>query len=114
MNIGAVLGFLSVLIGAFGAHALKDVLTPYHKEVFQTAWNYHVVHALVLLILPILKLQPEHLKVCTLVFLCGVLIFSGSLYLLAVTDMKWLGRITPIGGVLLLIGWGYLAIRSAS
>jgi uncharacterized membrane protein YgdD (TMEM256/DUF423 family) len=111
MKIGAILGFFAVLLGAFGAHALRDSLSAYHKEVFQTAWNYHIVHALVLLSIPCLKLQPEHMKVCALIFLCGILIFSGSLYALAVTDLRWLGRITPIGGVLLLIGWAYLAIK---
>ena len=109
MKIAAIFGFFAVLIGAFGAHALKDTLTDYHKEVFQTAWNYHALHTVVLLALPLLELGESELRTSALLFIAGILIFSGSLYLLAVTDIRWLGAITPIGGTLFLIGWGYLA-----
>ncbi|MCB0328861.1 MAG: DUF423 domain-containing protein [Bdellovibrionales bacterium] len=108
VRIAAILGFLSVAIGAFGAHALKDSLTDYHKEVFQTAWNYHSLHTLVILCLPALNLTSGELRLAAGLFIAGILVFSGSLYLLAITDTRWLGAITPIGGTLFLLGWGYL------
>jgi uncharacterized membrane protein YgdD (TMEM256/DUF423 family) len=109
MAIGAIFGFFAVLIGAFGAHALKGSLTEYGAAVFHTAWEYHALHAIVLLVLPLLPLGEENIKVLAWVFALGIIIFSGSLYALAITETKWLGAITPIGGVLFLVGWAFLA-----
>ena len=109
MATGAIFGFFAVLLGAFGAHALKGSLSEYGTSIFHTAWEYHALHALVLLVLPLLPLQEDNLKLLAWVFAFGILIFSGSLYALAITEAKWLGAITPIGGVLFLGGWAFLS-----
>jgi uncharacterized membrane protein YgdD (TMEM256/DUF423 family) len=110
-RIAAAAGLLAVALGAFGAHGLKNLLaqngttTIWEKAVF-----YHFIHAVMLFILAERKNFPA---VAWWSFLAGVGIFSGSLYLLAVTNVKWLGAITPIGGVSLLAGWGWLAFTAA-
>ncbi len=109
----AVSGFVSVALGAFAAHALKVRLDEYSMAIWKTANEYQVVHTLVLLFLVLLLNQYDHsslLKWSGLSFILGILIFSGSLYLLALFQIKWLGAITPIGGLLLLVGWCVLAI----
>lgn len=112
--IAAVFGFLAVALGAFGAHALKPYLDDYAKGIWQTAVFYHFIHALALLTVGIFaKVKPE-LKanfIC-FSFTAGILLFSGSLYLLALTDLKWLGMVTPLGGLAFLTGWGMLAWKS--
>ena len=111
--LGAVLGLLAVMIGAFGAHALKDVLTANGRlDVYETAVKYQFYHAFALLIVGLLadKLDNTWIKRSTLSFAGGVLVFSGSLYMLSLTNMAWLGAITPIGGLLLILGWVYLII----
>lgn len=106
-QISAVLGFLAVALGAFGAHGLKEVLTGNDTlAIWQTAALYHLVHAAVLLF--IAAREPQPVWAWRLIF-SGVLIFSGSLYALAITNVKALGAITPIGGVCLLAGWLALA-----
>lgn len=112
--IAAVFGFLAVALGAFGAHALKPYLDEYAKGIWQTAVFYHFIHAIAILAVGILaKFKPE-LKVnfICLCFTAGILLFSGSLYLLALTDLKWLGMVTPLGGLAFLTGWGMLAWKS--
>lgn len=101
-------GFLAVAIGAFGAHALKEVLIEYGKDIFSTASQYHFVHTLALLGLAALSYEfPDKalLGWSAISFALGILIFSFSLYALAITGIKWLGAITPIGGLFLLGGW---------
>lgn len=106
-RIAAVLGFLGVALGAFGAHKLKDLLMQRGLvEVWEKAALYHMVHAVVLLVLAVR--QPLPVLAYGLI-LTGVLIFSGSLYVLAFTGVRWLGAITPLGGVSLLAGWAVLA-----
>ena len=106
-RISAILGFLAVALGAFGAHGLKDVLTRNDTlAIWQTAALYHLVHAAVLLF--IAAREPQPVWAWRLIF-SGVLVFSGSLYALAITNVKILGAITPIGGVCLLAGWLALA-----
>ena len=109
----ACLLFLAVAAGAFGAHALRTRLSPDLLGVFQTAAQYHFLHALGLLAIGILWLQwPEAgrgLAWSALLLLAGIVLFSGSLYALALTGMRGLGMITPIGGVALLAGWATLA-----
>jgi uncharacterized membrane protein YgdD (TMEM256/DUF423 family) len=104
---GAILGFLGVAAGAFGAHALRGSLAPDRLEIFETAVRYQLVHALVLLTVPALGSPAAGWA-----FLAGTVIFSGSLYLLVLTDIRWLGAVTPIGGVLMLLGWLLLAISA--
>jgi uncharacterized membrane protein YgdD (TMEM256/DUF423 family) len=97
-----------VALGAFGAHSLKALLEANHQTgTWQTAAHYHLVHAVVLLVL---ALRPTVTRLSFCLFGAGIVIFSGSLYLLAVTNIRWLGAITPIGGACLIAGWLTLAI----
>ena len=107
LSCGALLGFLSVAAGAFGAHALKSRLDPDMLAIFETAARYQMYHALALLGVGLLydRLQSPLLAPAGGSFLAGTVIFSGSLYLLTLTGSRWLGAITPIGGVALLAGW---------
>jgi uncharacterized membrane protein YgdD (TMEM256/DUF423 family) len=108
----SVLGALGVALGAFGAHGLRARVTPERLAVWQTATEYHLLHALALLGVAIwLRLAPATpgLSLAGGCFTLGVLVFSGSLYALVLTDLRWLGAITPLGGVLLIAGWISLA-----
>ena len=102
-RIAAALCFLAVALGAFGAHALKGTLA---ANAMTDVWNkavlYHFVHALALLVLAVL---PAASRAASGLFVAGIVFFSGSLYLLALTNMKWLGAITPLGGLCFLAGW---------
>lgn len=105
----AALCFLAVGLGAFGAHALKGTLQANATtEVWKTAVLYHFVHAIALLVLATL---PALNRAAAGLFVAGIVIFSGSLYLLALTNVKWLGAITPLGGLCFLAGWLFLVIR---
>jgi uncharacterized membrane protein YgdD (TMEM256/DUF423 family) len=109
LRFAAVAGFLAVALGAFGAHGLKATLAQNGTlPVWQTAALYHLVHAVVLLAL---ALRGTVARWPFALFGGGILIFSGSLYVLAITNLKWLGAITPLGGLCLLAGWLGLAIR---
>ncbi len=109
---GAILGVLTVALGAFGAHALKTILDEYSRAIWEKAVFYQAIHALLLLIVPFFeKLIPvKSINGTGYFILSGVLLFSGSLYLLAISGKKYFGAITPIGGVALLIGWSLLAV----
>jgi|JI10StandDraft_1071094.scaffolds.fasta_scaffold598028_2 uncharacterized membrane protein YgdD (TMEM256/DUF423 family) len=105
---GAFFSFLSVAIGAFAAHGLK--LQGYEQMVFETGVRYQFYHSLALILVGTIAIQkptwvPNSVPY---LFLAGIIIFSGSLYILAITGMKWLGAITPIGGMCFLIGWLFL------
>ncbi len=109
----SVLGFLSVALGAFGAHALKEKFNEYQMGIFHTGVQYQFFHTLALGLVGVLLLKSPEVslfKNAGYAFLFGVTIFSGSLYLLAFTQLKWLGAITPIGGLSFLIGWALLGI----
>jgi uncharacterized membrane protein YgdD (TMEM256/DUF423 family) len=111
----AVLGFFAVALGAFGAHGLKATLSADMMAVYQTAVQYHVYHALALLLVGILMhsgVQHLSLRIAAVLFFVGVLVFSGSLYALAITEIKILGAITPIGGLMFLIAWACVAIAA--
>lgn len=111
--VGALLMALAIAAGAFGAHALKDRLDDYARGVYDKAAFYHLVHALALIVVGVVaasKLISDSAAHKTLYFFTGgITIFSGSLYLLAISGMRWLGAITPIGGTLFIVGWIYLA-----
>ena len=110
-RLAAALGFLAVVLGAFGAHGLKALLAQNGTTaIWEKAVFYHFIHAVMLFVLAGRKPLPV---VAWWSFLIGIGIFSGSLYLLAVTNVLWLGAVTPIGGVSFLIGWGWLAFKSS-
>ena len=113
LMIGAISGCLVVVMGAFGAHALKDILDDYGKSIYNKAVLYHMFHSIALLILGLInKIQPEiQLFIVGWSFLFGIILFSGSLYILAITGIKSLGMITPIGGILFIIGWVLLVLK---
>lgn len=104
---GAIYGFLGVAFGAFGAHALKARLVPEMLTVWKTAVEYQFYHALALLLVGLIATQRPSIAItnAAICFALGVLVFSGSLYVLALSGVRWLGAITPIGGLLFLIGW---------
>ena len=108
VRIAAVLGLLGVILGAFGAHGLKEVLARNETStIWEKAVFYHLIHAVMLFILggrSPMQSGPW------LSFFAGILLFSGSLYLLALTKIHWLGAITPLGGLSFLVGWLWLAI----
>lgn len=109
----AVLGFLGVALGAFGAHALKDMLVANERlATWETAVFYHLVHAVA--ILATYGLPIAWRRLIGFCWIVGVIIFSGSLYVLCLTGIGWLGAITPLGGLALLAGWlvlGWAAFR---
>lgn len=109
----AVSGLLAVFIGAFGAHGLKPYLVADLMAVYQTGVHYHFFHTFALLAVGILSvLSPSEVafKWSGALFLVGIIVFSGSLYILSVTGARWLGAITPLGGVALIGGWLSMAI----
>ena len=111
---GATLAMLAVIIGAFSAHGLKQMLDPYDLAIFETAARYQMYHAIALLIVGILASMPQFstrwLKLAAIVFVLGIVLFSGSLYLLALSGIRWLGAITPLGGVAFVFGWLLLIV----
>ena len=105
-----------MICGAFGAHALASILTPNDLSTWQTAVLYQFVHSLALLGIGVWTLHrsSKALSVAIWAFISGIVIFSGSLYLLVLTDTRWLGAVTPIGGTAFIIGWVALLIASWS
>jgi len=111
--IGAVLGFLGVALGAFAAHGLKNRLSPEMLEVFDTGVRYHMYHTFAILIVAAAIGHIGNARLLAIAgwfFFAGILLFSGSLYALALTGAGIFGAVTPIGGVLFLIGWTSLAL----
>ena len=109
---GAIMMFLGIALGAFGAHSFKEVLVENGRmDTWDTAVLYHLIHGLAVWVLG--YFAPNRRKVA-LCFVIGVSIFSGSLYALSLTNILWLGALTPIGGVLFLAGWGTLVFKSQS
>ena len=109
---GAALCGLGVLLGAFGAHGLAGRITPEMLSIFETGVRYHLVHGLALLgVAWAASRWPSGLiNAAGWLFVLGVIVFSGSLYVLSITGARWLGAITPIGGLCLTVGWLLLAI----
>ena len=117
MLIGSLAGFLGVAAGAFGAHALRNRLSPDMLGVFETAVRYQMYHAFALLITAAAIARVGDARLLSLAgwsFLTGIVLFSGSLYALALTGISGLGAITPIGGLLFLLGWACVAIFAAA
>lgn len=110
--IGALSGAISVLLGAFGAHALRDRLTPQLLDTFETGVRYEIYHAFAILVVAfaLTRWSSNLIGYAGWAFVLGTLLFSGSLYLLALTGTRWLGAITPFGGVAFIAGWILLAI----
>ena len=108
--VGAIMAFLAVALGAFGAHALKNRLTPDMLDIFEVGVRYHMYHALGLLAVAWATSRwPEsNVTAAGWAFIVGIIIFSGSLYILSMTGMRWFGAITPLGGLAFLIGWAIL------
>ncbi len=113
--LGSISGFISVAAGAFGAHSLRPRLAPDLLEVFETAARYEMYHALALLAVGIIasRKPSRAADLAGLAFLAGTVLFSGSLYVLALTGARKLGAVTPFGGAALLLGWISLAIAAA-
>jgi uncharacterized membrane protein YgdD (TMEM256/DUF423 family) len=107
---GSLMAFLAVALGAFGAHALKDRLSPDMLTIFEVGVRYQMYHALGLLAVAwAISRWPEiNLNAAGWAFIVGIVIFSGSLYILSITGVRWFGAITPIGGLAFLIGWAIL------
>ncbi len=116
LSVAAILAGLAVAAGAFASHALKEKLTERALEIFETGAKYQMYHALALLVVGLLLSRaqtPQTLLIAAgNAFIVGIVIFSGSLYGLSLSGIKWLGAITPLGGAAFLIGWGCLAIAA--
>tara|TARA_Y100000590_G_C15534924_1_gene944645 strand:+ start:364 stop:732 length:369 start_codon:yes stop_codon:yes gene_type:complete len=109
---GSFFSLLAIVLGAFGAHGLKNILDQYSREIYEKAIYYHFIHSLAIILIAILNNQYNNINLSYSVylFLFGIIIFSGSLYVLAITGIKWLGAITPIGGLLFIFGWVYIIV----
>jgi uncharacterized membrane protein YgdD (TMEM256/DUF423 family) len=114
--IGAVAAFLGVGLGAFGAHGLRGRLSPEMLSVFETGVRYHMYHALALVLTSLVmgRMSGRLVSTAGWCFTAGITLFSGSLYLLALTGVTVLGAITPLGGLAFLAGWACLALAAAA
>lgn len=111
--VGSVLALLAVALGAFGAHGLRGRVAPDMLEVYETAVRYHMYHALGMLAVAwtCARWPASAPAAAGWLFLAGIVVFSGSLYLLVLTGQRWLGAVTPLGGLAFLLGWAVLAWR---
>ena len=115
--VGSLVGFLGVAAGAFGAHGLRSRLSPDMLAVFETAVRYQMYHVFALLITAVVIGRVGDARLLTIAgwsFITGIVLFSGSLYALALTRISSLGAITPLGGLAFLVGWACLAIFAAA
>lgn len=113
--IGALFAALAVMLGAFGAHGLKHYLDAAQMTVYQTAVQYHFYHALGLILIGVSRFKGKAVLYAAISIAIGILLFSGSLYLMTVTGIRWLGIITPFGGTAFILGWimfAYAAIKN--
>ena len=113
LTIAAISGMLAVILGAFGAHILKGMISPEMLEVYKTGIQYHFYHTFALLAVGILMYfnSSKALKWSALLFTTGIILFSGSLYALAISGIKLLGIITPFGGMIWIVAWILLAVH---
>jgi len=119
LSIASISGLLCVVLGAFGAHGLKPLLTPQMLTTFETGVRYQFYHTLALILIVVLYQfsKSKKLIIASYFFIAGLILFSGSLYLLSITSINqntwtWLGPITPLGGVCFIIGWFYLFLSA--
>ena len=110
--VGALAGFLAVAFGAFGAHALRARLSPEMLAVFETGARYQMYHALAIVLVALIlgRLDGWLVRTAGWMFTAGIVLFSGSLYALALTGVTTFGAVTPLGGLAFLIGWGLLVV----
>ena len=114
LSITAILGFLAILLGAFGAHALKEKIGVERLKIFETGVKYQMYHVIVLLFVNTFQnFSPKTKNIISIFFFIGILFFSGSLYLLTTTSIssKIIGPITPIGGLFFMIGWLFMGYK---
>ncbi|KAF7775219.1 hypothetical protein PCIT_a1359 [Pseudoalteromonas citrea] len=111
--LGSAFCMFSVILGAFAAHGLKRHVSEYAISIFKTAAEYQMSHGLALIVVAVLIRWGINVSAAGWLFTVGIVLFSGSLYLLALTGLKWLGPITPIGGVCLIAGWSVLLYKIA-
>ena len=114
LGFGSAAAFLGVAAGAFAAHALRGRLSDAALSTFETAARYQVYHALALVLVSLLVMRGSAglVNAAGGLFVAGIILFSGSLYLLALTDVKWLGAVTPLGGLCFLAGWALLLVSA--
>jgi len=119
LSIASISGLLCVILGAFGAHGLKPLLTTQMLATFETAVRYQFYHTLALILIVVLYKfsNSKKLVLASYFFIAGILLFSGSLYVLALTSINlntwtWLGPITPLGGICFIIGWWFLFLSA--
>ena len=107
LRFGSLMMAMAVILGAFGAHALKDTLDANMLAVYNTGVEYHFYHALGLLLISFIvsHIDTQEVNIAGMIMFCSIFIFSGSLYLLAITGIKWFGVVTPIGGTGFVISW---------
>lgn len=111
ITLGCVNAMFAVILGAFGAHALKSRLAENMLAVYHTGVQYHLYHALGLIVAGLIIMQTAPIvwfKSAGWLMFAGIIFFSGSLYLLSITQLRWLGMITPIGGMAFIIAWGLM------
>lgn len=111
VTLGSLLAFLGVALGAFGTHALRERVTERALETWNTGVHYHTIHAIAIVVVGLLCAHSEAkgVRIAGWLFTIGIAIFGGSLYLLVLLDQRWLGAITPLGGLAFLSGWLTLA-----
>ncbi|PNH90407.1 DUF423 domain-containing protein [Vibrio diazotrophicus] len=118
LTIGGLFSGIAVALGAFAAHGLKAYVTPYQLEVFQTGVQYQFIHAAaliacgILLVLSRSEKAQKYFSRAAICFIIGIFCFSGSLYALALAGIKWFGPITPMGGLLFMIGWAMFVLAA--
>jgi uncharacterized membrane protein YgdD (TMEM256/DUF423 family) len=109
VGFAGLLGMTAVVLGAFGAHGLRERVAPPMLEIYRTGALYHLVHAVAALAVTLAADRLRWPRLVVGLFGAGIVVFSGSLYTLAITSKSWLGAITPIGGVMLIAGWAVIA-----
>ena len=112
--LGSFFALLTIVLGAFGAHALKDQLNEYGKTIYEKAVLYQMFHSLGILFVAILNQYIDGVNFISSIWLfsIGIVLFSGSLYILAISQIKWVGAITPMGGVLFIVGWALVFYKT--
>ena len=109
VGFAGLLGMTAVVLGAFGAHGLRDRVAPPMLEIYRTGALYHLVHAVAALAVALAADRLRWPRLVVGLFGAGIVVFSGTLYTLAITSKSWLGAITPIGGIMLIAGWAVIA-----